>query len=77
METHVYQLENLFAQLGLSHTEEAIDRFMTEHTPLSSDLSLHEAPFWNVSQAEFLRQAIREDADWAIIVDELNMMLRA
>lgn len=77
MEIQVYQLESLFAQLGLSSTEEAIDRFMEDHAPLSDALSLHEAPFWSASQADFLQQAIKEDADWAIIVDELSVMLRA
>ena len=44
---------------------------------LSDALSLHEAPFWSASQADFLQQAIKEDADWALIVDELSVMLRA
>lgn len=77
METQVYQLESLFAQLGLPSTNASIERFMAEHAPLSDTLWLHEAPFWSASQADFLQQAIKEDADWAIIVDELSVMLRA
>jgi hypothetical protein len=36
---------------------------------------LYEADFWNNAQADFLKQAIDEDADWAEIVDHLNLML--
>lgn len=76
METNAYQLESLFAQLGLANSSDAIDVFMREHAPLPRTVSLHDAPFWSRSQAEFLQQALKEDADWAIVVDELNMMLR-
>lgn len=77
MDLNVYRMESLFAQLGLASSDDAIENFMMEHTPLSNTLALHEAPFWSQSQAEFLQQAIKEDADWSIVVDELNMMLRA
>ena len=36
---------------------------------------LAEAPFWSDAQARFLRQEILEDADWAQVIDELNLML--
>ncbi|NMU76583.1 DUF2789 family protein, partial [Vibrio parahaemolyticus] len=32
--------------------------------------------FWTMSQANFLKQAIEEDADWAELVDQLDVMLR-
>ncbi|TBT33456.1 DUF2789 family protein, partial [Vibrio parahaemolyticus] len=35
-----------------------------------------EASFWTHSQAAFLKQAIEEDADWAELVDQLDVMLR-
>ena len=39
-------------------------------------LALYEANFWNMSQASFLKEAVEADADWAKIVDELNILLR-
>ena len=39
-------------------------------------LALHEANFWNMSQASFLKEAVETDANWAKIVDELNIPLR-
>lgn len=72
METHAIQMEVLFAQLGLPDSESAITRFTRTHGPLGGGVGLHEAEFWTPSQAEFLREAILEDADWAEIVDRLN-----
>ena len=40
-------------------------------------MRLHEAAFWTPAQADFLREEILEDADWAEAVDELNVRLRA
>lgn len=34
------------------------------------------AAFWTDSQKAFLREEILEDADWAHVVDELNVRLR-
>jgi hypothetical protein len=36
---------------------------------------LSDAPFWTPSQAAFLREEILEDADWASVIDELNVDL--
>jgi hypothetical protein len=36
----------------------------------------HQASFWTQAQASFLREAIEEDADWAELVDQLDVMLR-
>jgi hypothetical protein len=44
---------------------------------LANEVPLHEAPFWTPSQAEFLRDAVCEDSDWAEVVDELNAGLHA
>lgn len=32
--------------------------------------------FWSDAQKAFLREEILDDADWAVVVDELNLMLR-
>jgi len=77
MDTHTHHnLPLLFEQLGLDSTPQAIDRFIREHHGLADDVRLSEAPFWTKAQADFLRQQILADDDWAIVVDELNTRLR-
>lgn len=76
MEAHIHPLDSLFDQLGLDSGEQAIQGFIKQHCPIPRDIELHEASFWNVSQAAFLEQALDEDADWAEVVDQLNIMLR-
>lgn len=76
MESPAHSVNSLFQQLGLPHSDEAIEQFINEHKPVPHDVLLHEAPFWTKSQATFLQQAIEDDADWAIVVDHLDTMLR-
>lgn len=76
MDIAIHDIESLFEQLGLEHTQEAVAAFIRKHRPLPSDVELHKAPFWSASQASFLKQAIADDADWAEVVDQLNAMLR-
>ncbi|NMG65312.1 DUF2789 family protein [Azoarcus indigens] len=76
MESPLHPMSSLFAQLGLPADGAAIDRFIAEHSPLPGNIPLAEAPFWTPAQAAFLRDEIREDADWAEIVDQLNTRLR-
>lgn len=77
MEMSIHNLGSLFAQLGLPSEPAAIERFIASHSPLPEAVRLHEAPFWTPAQADFLREEILEDADWAEAVDELNVRLRA
>lgn len=77
METQIHPLSSLFDQLGLESSKQEIQDFINQHCPISREIELHEASFWNASQAAFLKQAIDEDADWAEVVDQLNIMLRA
>lgn len=77
MEPSVHPLSELFAQLGLPTEAAEIDAFITNHAPLAGDLPLDQAPFWNAAQANFLREELREDADWAEVIDDLNERLRA
>lgn len=67
---------DLFAQLGLPNDDESIDAFIATHKPLPATLLLAQAPWWTPAQATFLREAIEEDGEWAIIVDELDDLLR-
>ncbi|MBX3680524.1 MAG: DUF2789 domain-containing protein [Rhodocyclaceae bacterium] len=76
METPIHSINNLFAQLGLPSDTAAIDNFIAQHRPLASGIELADAPFWSGAQASFLREEVREDADWAEIVDQLDARLR-
>lgn len=66
----------LFAQLGLPDDDDAIAAFITSNAPLPGEVHLCDAPFWTDSQATFLRNEYRRDAEWAPVVDTLDAMLR-
>lgn len=77
MDTHNYHsLSNLFDQLGLPSDATSINNFIEIHRPLAHNVELAQAPWWTASQAAFLRESIADDADWAIMVDELDTLLR-
>lgn len=76
MEGQLHTMSNLFAQLGLSSDEAAIEAFIASHRPLENGTALYRAPFWNAAQRGFLKEEIIEDADWAAVIDELNERLR-
>jgi len=76
MDSQTHSLPSLFKQLGLPDDPESIDRFITTHSPLKPELHLADAFFWSESQADFLRGEILDDADWAEVVDQLNVLLR-
>ncbi|MGE5452363.1 MAG: DUF2789 domain-containing protein [Acidobacteriota bacterium] len=71
-----HTLSDLFRQLGLPDTRADISRFIALHRPLPHSMPLAEAPFWRPDQAQFLREEVAEDADWAEIVDTLDASLR-
>jgi hypothetical protein len=77
MEAPVHQLSELFRQLGLPDDGPAIQQFIATHRPLAGAIRLADAPFWNAGQAQFLREEIADDADWAELVDTLDNRLRA
>ena len=76
MDQPIHPFSELFAQLGLPADEAAIRQFIATHSPLRSDLDLADAPFWTDSQAAFLKEETQGDADWAELVDQLNLALR-
>ncbi len=76
MEPPIHSIVSLFNQLGLVSTDEAIEDFINRNSPLSGNIELHNADFWNSSQASFLKEVKDEDADWVEIVDQLDTMLR-
>ncbi|MEJ8810464.1 DUF2789 domain-containing protein [Variovorax ureilyticus] len=77
MELSNHTLRDLFSQLGLPDSHGEIETFIATHRPLADNVPLPDAPFWTPSQARFLREEINEDADWAELVDQLNLRLRA
>jgi hypothetical protein len=74
MDTGKHELPQLFQQLGLGGDAVAIDEFLAQHR-LEHGVAVADAPFWSVGQADFLRQALENDAEWAEAVDELAMLL--
>jgi hypothetical protein len=75
METTNHSLTDLFRQLGLPSEAAEIEQFIATHRPLPDGVRLADATFWTPSQAQFLREEIGEDADWAEVVDQLNLSL--
>ncbi|MZR62922.1 DUF2789 domain-containing protein [Alcanivorax sp. DP30] len=77
MDTATHDLNSLFAQLGLDNSDDDIEDFIHQHAgKLSDSMHLHQAPFWSESQSKFLAESVREDADWAEVVDSLSALLR-
>lgn len=69
-----YTMNELFAQLGLESSDEAIEQFIAEHQ-LDEETSLKEALFWNDSQRAFINEEWKKDAVWSLTLDELNTRL--
>ncbi len=67
-------LELLFSQLGLANSAAAIELYVRTHQ-IPAAVPLHDAPFWNRSQRDFLISHLVQDDDWAIWIDELNQQL--
>jgi hypothetical protein len=76
MDTRRHDLHDLFLQLGLPTVCDEIDAFLVRHRPLPPQTELAAAPFWSPAQVAFLREEMAWDADWAELVDQLNLMLR-
>lgn len=76
MESPTHSLPSLFKQLGLPDDPINIDKFIATHSPLEPELHLADAFFWSKSQSQFLRDEILDDADWAEVVDQLDVLLR-
>ena len=76
MDTSDHSMHALFAQLGLSNSDVAIDNFI-QNNHLPDEIPIQNAAFWSSGQAQFIREAIVEDADWAEVVDHLDAQLRA
>ena len=66
---------SLFEQLGLESDPDSIARFIHQHRPLDEGVHIYEAPFWTPQQAMMLKEKLKCDDDWAIVVDQLNVAL--
>lgn len=77
MEKFHHRFSELFSQLGLPSDPAGIRAFVSAHSPLAANIALADAPFWTAAQATLLREELLEDADWAEVVDQLNVALRA
>jgi hypothetical protein len=69
-----YSMNELFAQLGLDSSDEAIDKFIADNQ-LSSEEKLIEADVWTDSQRMFLQEEWQKDAAWVEVIDDLNVRM--
>ena len=68
---------DLFEQLGLPTGAVQVADFITEHRPLPGDVLLADAPFWNIGQAQFIREKKAQDMPpWNMLIDQLSAALR-
>ncbi len=76
MEQAFHRFSELFAQLGLPGDPPCLHEFLGTHARLPGNVELADAPFGTPAQADMLRNEIADDADWAEVVDQLNVALR-
>jgi hypothetical protein len=75
MQASFHRFSELFAQLGLPTDEPGIQSFLNRHANLPPHVQLADAPFWTPAQAAMLREELVDDADWAEVIDQLNLAL--
>ena len=76
MEPSIHRFSELFAQLGLPSDGPAIQAYIAQHAPLDASVRLHDASFWTAANARMLQEMTAADADWAELVDQLDVALR-
>jgi hypothetical protein len=69
-----YNMNELFAQLGLDNSDDAIDAFIEENQ-LDKDEALIESDIWSDNQRMFLQEEWKKDAAWVEVIDDLNVRL--
>lgn len=69
-----YSMNELFVQLGLDSSDEAIEQFI-EKNKLAKEEELTDAHIWNDNQRAFLKEEWFKDAAWVETIDELNVRL--
>jgi hypothetical protein len=76
MEQPTHKMTDLFRQLGLPEEPEDMAAFLSTHRPLPPETLLADAPIWSPAQSSFLREGLAQDADWAGLMDRLDISLR-
>lgn len=74
MEIDTQSLHSLFDQLGLASDEHSIRKYCAENF-LDEGINLADAAFFTLHQSQFLSEGWHHDADWAIVIDQLNANL--
>ncbi|MBB1650070.1 MULTISPECIES: DUF2789 domain-containing protein [Delftia] len=74
MNNSVVRMSNLFLQLGLDASDQAIADFIRAHQ-LAADVDVVDAPYWSDAQRQFLAEQLKADASWSIVVDQLSESL--
>ncbi len=69
-----YNMNELFAQLGLDSSDEAIDSFI-EKNQLAKEEKLTESNIWTENQRMFLQEEWEKDAAWVEVIDDLNVRM--
>ena len=77
MNSSYHRFSELFLQLGLPADVDGIKYFLDSYRLRDSSVRLENAPFWTEAQASLLKDEILQDADWAEVVDQLNVALRS
>lgn len=72
--TTIPRMSNLFLQLGLDNSDEAIAKFIGQHQ-LAADVDIVDAPFWTEAQRQFIAEKLEIDGAWTTVVDQLNESL--
>ena len=70
-----HTINDLFKQLGLDSSDEAIEAFVAKHKPIDA-AGVTKASIWSESQQAFLADAHQNDAAWAVAIDDLNARLK-
>lgn len=68
-------MQSLFEQLGLPSDDASIEQFIATHC-IPDGVRMFDADFWSPAQANFIKQGLTQDNEWAIVIDELNTRLR-
>jgi hypothetical protein len=76
MDASHHTMQDLFAQMGLPDDDPSIQAFIQRNRPLPMTTRIYDAPFWSPSQAALIREKLADDADWAVLIDTLNVQLR-
>ncbi|WOG28547.1 DUF2789 family protein [Endozoicomonas sp. 8E] len=76
MEPAHHTMNDLFDQLGLPSSDQEINAFIEEHKQMPRRVKIEQADFFSDSQQAFIQQAYNEDADWVVVIEHLDALLR-